>query len=82
MKYEVCIILSALDTFLCINQTVKEHHPHETDDGFVLKPRYSNKLQHCVRTILKHFSRQMRQETYDLCLGIPIQLASSHLDDN
>lgn len=37
MKYELRIILSALDTFLGINQTVKEHHPHKTDDGSVLK---------------------------------------------
>lgn len=82
MKYEVSIILSALDTFLGLNQTVKEHHPHKTDNGFVLKCQHSSKLQHCTRTILEHFSRQMRRETYDLCLGIPVQPASSHLNDN
>ena len=79
---QVRIVLSALDTFLGIKQTITEHHHHETDDGFVLKSQYSNKLQHCIRTILEHFSGQMRQETDDLCLGVPMQLASSHLYNN
>lgn len=37
MKHEVHIILSGVDTFLSLKQTVKEHHCHKADDGFVLK---------------------------------------------
>lgn len=63
MKYEVCVILSALDILLRIKQTVKEHqHPPER---FVLKSQYSNKLWNRVKNSTGT-SRQMRQETYSL----------------